>query len=76
LSFRNKGTLVVAVEDDPHLINRYDVIELNPAKHAAAKLAEAHTFADWLVSAGGQSAIGAYRIGDQQLFNPSADHPK
>jgi tungstate transport system substrate-binding protein len=76
LSFRNKQTLVVAVAGDPHLINRYDVIELNPAKHEDAKLAAAHRFAEWLVSAEGQKAIGAYRVGDQQLFNPSADNPK
>jgi tungstate transport system substrate-binding protein len=75
-SFKNRQALVVAVEGDPHLINRYNVIELNPAKHADAKLAAAQKFADWLVSAGRQAAIGAYRVGDQQLFNPSADHPK
>ena len=76
LSFQNNQTLVVAVEGDAHLINRYDVIELNPAKHPDAKLAAAHRFADWLVSADGQAAIGVYRVGDQQLFNPSAGHPK
>lgn len=76
MSFKNKGTLVVAVESDPHLINRYDVIELNPAKHPDAKLAPAHKFAAWLLSADGQAAIGAYRVGGEQLFNPSADHPK
>jgi tungstate transport system substrate-binding protein len=31
LSFRNKGSLVVLVEGDPQLVNRYDVILLNPA---------------------------------------------
>ena len=30
LSFNNKGSLVVMIEGDPRLINRYDVIELNP----------------------------------------------
>jgi tungstate transport system substrate-binding protein len=76
LSFKNKATLSVAVEDDPALINRYDVIELNPAKHPAAKLAAAHQFAQWLVSPNGQAAIGAYRVGGERLFNPSADNPK
>ena len=76
LSFQNKQALIVTVEGDPYLVNRYDVIELNPSKHPDAKLAAARRFADWLVSADGQSAIGAYRVGDQQLFNPSADHPK
>jgi tungstate transport system substrate-binding protein len=76
LSFKNKGPLVVVIEGDPHLLNRYDVIELNPAKHAGAKLAEAHRFAEWLVSPDGQKAIGAYRLGGEALFHPSAAAPR
>jgi tungstate transport system substrate-binding protein len=76
LSFQNKGSLVIAVEGDPRLINRYDVIELNPQKHADAKLGPAKVFADWLVSPEGQRAIGAYRVNGERLFNPSADAPK
>jgi tungstate transport system substrate-binding protein len=76
LSFKNKGSLVIAVEGDPHLINRYDVIELDPQKHAGAKLALARVLADWLVSRQGQQAIGAYEVNGQRLFNPSADAPK
>ncbi|MGO8912696.1 MAG: substrate-binding domain-containing protein [Bradyrhizobium sp.] len=76
LSFQNKGSLVVAVEADPRLINRYDVIELNPQQHAGAKLGLARVFADWLVSADGQQAIGAYQVNGERLFNPSADAPK
>ena len=37
LSFGNKGSLVVAIEGDPRLINRYDVIELNPAEARGRK---------------------------------------
>ena len=58
LSFQNKQTLVVAVQGDARLINRYNVIELNPAKHPDAKLAAAHSFADWLVSARASSDRG------------------
>jgi tungstate transport system substrate-binding protein len=76
LSFKNKGSLAIAVEGDPRLINRYDVIELNPQKHATAKLAPAKVFADWLVSAEGQQAIGAYEVNGQKLFKPSAGAPK
>ena len=76
LSFNNKGSLVIAVEGDSRLINRYDVIELSPQKHARAKLADAKVFADWLVSTEGQQAIGAYQVNGQKLFNPSADSPK
>jgi tungstate transport system substrate-binding protein len=76
LSFNDKGSLVVAIEGDPRLLNRYDVIELNPQKHAGAKLATAKVFADWLVSPDGQEAIGAYRVNGEKLFNPSAASPK
>jgi tungstate transport system substrate-binding protein len=76
LSFKNKGTLVVAIEGDPRLINRYDVIELSPRKHAGSKLAAAKVFADWLVSSEGQQAIGTYQVNGQKLFNPSAGSPK
>jgi tungstate transport system substrate-binding protein len=76
LSFNNKGSLTVVIEGDPRLLNRYDVIELNPEKHAAAKLAKAKAFADWLVSPDGQQAIGAYQVKGEKLFNPSAGSPK
>jgi tungstate transport system substrate-binding protein len=76
LSFKNKGSLVIAVEGDPGLINRYDVIELNPQKHAGAKLALAKVFADWLVSPEAQQAIGAYQVNGERLFNPSAEQPR
>ncbi|HEX5320787.1 MAG TPA: substrate-binding domain-containing protein [Stellaceae bacterium] len=76
LSFKNKGSLAIVVQGDPHLINRYDVIELNPQRHAGAKLAAAHLFAEWLASPAGQAAIGAFRVDGEQLFNPSAANPK
>jgi tungstate transport system substrate-binding protein len=76
LNFKNRGSLAVAVEGDPRLINRYDVIELNKQKHDGGKLALAKLFADWLVSAEGQRAIGAYEVNGERLFNPSADAPK
>jgi tungstate transport system substrate-binding protein len=76
LSFKNKGSLIIAIEGDPRLLNRYDVIELNPEKHAGAKLAAAKVFADWLVSSEGQQAIGAFEVNGQKLFNPSAGSPK
>jgi tungstate transport system substrate-binding protein len=76
LSFNNKGTLVVTIEGDARLLNRYDVIELNPQKHASSKLDAAKVFADWLVSSDGQQAIGAYQANGEKLFNPSAAAPK
>jgi tungstate transport system substrate-binding protein len=76
LSFNNKGSLIVIIEGDPRLINRYDVIELNPRKHGVARLDAAKVFAEWLISTEGQQAIGAYQVNGQQLFKPSAASPK
>src|SRR5215469_1147782 len=76
LSFGNKGELTVLVEGDPRLLNRYDVILLDPRKHPAAKQEPARALADWLISADGQAAIGAYAINGEQLFHPSAAAPK
>jgi tungstate transport system substrate-binding protein len=76
LSFSNKGDLTVLVEGDPGLLNRYDVILLNPAKHPVLKQALARLFAEWLLSPEGQAAIGAYKVGGEQLFHPSATTPK
>jgi tungstate transport system substrate-binding protein len=76
LSFNNKKALIIIIEGDPRLINRYDVIELNPIKHGVAKLDTAKVFAEWMVSTEGQEAIGAYRVNGQQLFKPSAGSPK
>jgi tungstate transport system substrate-binding protein len=76
LSFANKGDLTMLVEGDPRLINRYDVILLNPAKHPVPKQALARRFAQWLISPEGQTAIGAYKVDDQQLFHPSAAAPE
>jgi tungstate transport system substrate-binding protein len=76
LSFRNKGSLVVLIEGDPRLVNRYDVILLNPEKHPVPKQALARRFARWLRSAEGQAAIGQYKMDGEQLFHPSAAAPK
>ena len=76
LSFGNKGDLAVLVEGDPRLLNRYNVILLDPRNHPAAKQVPAHRFADWLASAEGQAAIGAYELDGEPLFHPSAAAPK
>jgi tungstate transport system substrate-binding protein len=72
LSFGNKGDLAVLVEGDARLLNRYDIILLNPAKHPVPKQALAKRFAQWLASPEGQAAIGEYKVHGEQLFHPSA----
>jgi tungstate transport system substrate-binding protein len=73
LSFGNRRSLVVLLEGDRRLINRYDVIELSPRLHPQIKRDLAKKFADWLLSPEGQSAIGDYELSGQTLFHPESD---
>jgi tungstate transport system substrate-binding protein len=73
LAFQNKRALTILVQGDKALINRYDVIQLDPAKHPTARHAEARQLADWLAGPAGQAAIGAYQLGNEQLFHPDAN---
>jgi tungstate transport system substrate-binding protein len=73
LAFKNRGELAILVEGDKRLFNQYGVILVNPEKHPNVKRADAQAFIDWVVSAEGQKAIAAYRIGDEQLFFPNAN---
>ena len=72
LSFKNRGELRIVVEGDRRLFNQYGAMLVNPAKHAYVKKAQGQAFIDWLVSAEGQAAIAAYKIGGEQLFFPNA----
>jgi tungstate transport system substrate-binding protein len=72
LSFKNRGTLEIAVEGDKKLFNQYGVMLVNPAKHPSVRKNLGQQFIDWLVSPRGQSVIAGYKIGGEQLFFPNA----
>jgi tungstate transport system substrate-binding protein len=72
LSFKNRGDLAILIEGDRRLFNQYGVMLVNPEKHPNVKVAEGRAFVDWLISPGGQAAIGAYKINGEQLFFPNA----
>jgi tungstate transport system substrate-binding protein len=73
LSFGNRSQLPILFQGDPRLLNVYDVIELDPVRHAGAKLALAKRLADWLISPEGQHEIAAYQLAGETLFHPVAD---
>ena len=72
LSFQNRRNLVIAVQGDRRLFNQYGVMLVNPARHPSVKAELGRVFIEWLVSAPGQQAIAAYKIGGAQLFFPNA----
>jgi tungstate transport system substrate-binding protein len=73
LSFGNKAGMTIVLEGDRRLLNRYDVILLNPQTHPHAKQLPAQRLASWLTGPDGQAAIGDYMIAGQRLFHPEAD---
>jgi tungstate transport system substrate-binding protein len=56
------------IEGDPALRNDYGIILVNPARFAHVKAAEGQAFVDWMLSAEGQNAIDAFRVGGEQVF--------
>jgi tungstate transport system substrate-binding protein len=76
LSFGNKGELAVLIEGDPRLLNRYDVILLDPKKHPEGQQEPARRLVEWLSSSEGQAAIAGFKLDGEQLFHPSAASPK
>ena len=74
LALRNEVELVVLVEGDERLVNRYSVITVSPEKHPHVQRNEASRFADFLLSPSGQKIIGAFGIEryGQALFFPDA----
>ena len=73
LNFKNRADMKVLVQGDAKLFNQYGVMVVNPAKHPHVKQAYAQGFVDWVVSANGQAAIAAYKIGGESVFFPNAN---
>jgi len=71
LSFKNRQSLVIAVEGDQKLFNQYGVMLVNPAKHKHVKKELGKAFVAWITSPEGQAAIAGYKIGGEQLFFPN-----
>ncbi len=75
-AYRAKGDLAIVHEGDPALANPYTVIAVNPARHRHVHYVEAMILIAWLTSPEGQEQIGAFRVGGQALFRPTAIPPQ
>ena len=72
IKFANKQNHEILVEGDPELFNQYGIIPVSPTHCPNVRAGHAREFTDWMLSAEGQAAIGAYKVEDQQLFFPNA----
>jgi tungstate transport system substrate-binding protein len=73
LAYQARSPLKIAFEGDPLLFNPYGIIAVNPKRHPDINLKGANILIKWLISPDGQTRIGNFRIGENQLFTPSAD---
>jgi tungstate transport system substrate-binding protein len=73
LAYANKAGMTIVLQGDGRLLNRYDVIQLNPAMHPATQQVPARRLADWLASPEGQTAIANDTMNGQKLFHPESD---
>ena len=75
LSFKNRGSLAIAVAGDKRLFNQYGVMLVNPARHPTVKREWGQAFIDWLTAPEGQKTIAGYKINGEQLFFPNYHPP-
>ncbi len=72
LSRKQKGDLVILVENDPELFNPYSMIATNPARHPTVKYIAAMQFIAWMTSPEGQKQIASFTVDGKSLFIPTA----
>lgn len=70
LFLKNNISLRLVYQNKTELQNPYGLLAVNPARHKV-NYAGARALINWLASARGQNAIGAYKIGGMQLFIPA-----
>jgi tungstate transport system substrate-binding protein len=73
LAYQSKLPLQIDFEKDPLLFNPYGIIAVNPKRHPDTNYQGALALIGWMISPKGQEMIGDFKVGDNQLFTPSAD---
>jgi tungstate transport system substrate-binding protein len=70
VKFTDRRHLRVDVDGDPHMIDQYAAILVNPARHPQVKADLGMAFIAWLTSSEGQDKIASYKIDGEQVFFP------
>jgi tungstate transport system substrate-binding protein len=72
ISYRERIGLPILVEGDSRMFNPYGIIAVNPKKYPDINYKGATALIEWITSPEGQQLIGAFKVGGEQLFIPSA----
>ncbi|MCU7847461.1 MAG: substrate-binding domain-containing protein [Candidatus Thiodiazotropha sp. (ex Lucinoma kastoroae)] len=73
LAYKSKSPLKIGFEGDPLLFNPYGIIAVSPKRYPDINNQGANALIKWMISPDGQQRIGGFRIGNNQLFTPTAD---
>lgn len=72
-TYQAKTGLQIMTQGDPRMFNPYGIMAVNPKKYPEINFSDANALIDWLTSASGRAAIGAFKPQGEQLFFVSAD---
>lgn len=71
MKFGNKQRHQIQLEGHQTFLNQYSIMIVNKTRCPGLNLTGAQIFLDWMLSATGQKAIGAFVIEGRQAFKPS-----
>ena len=74
LSFKNKNSHKIIVENDTLLFNQYSLIPISKNLHPHVRDKLSGIFINWLISKEGQKIISDFRINNEQLFFPNYEN--
>ena len=74
LSFKNKNSHKIIVENDPLLFNQYSLIPISKNLHPHVRDKLSGIFINWLISKEGQKIISDFRVNNEQLFFPNYEN--
>jgi tungstate transport system substrate-binding protein len=72
LAYKSKLPLVILIQNNSQLLNRYSAIAVNPAKNPNVNVVQADRFINWLLSPEGRDVVGTYGVDKygKPLFSP------
>jgi len=72
LAYKSKLNLVILIQNNSQLLNRYSAIAVNPAKNSNVNVVQADRFINWMLSPEGRTVVGTYGVATygKPLFNP------
>jgi tungstate transport system substrate-binding protein len=72
LAYKSKLNLVILIQNNSQLLNRYSAIAVNPAKNPNVNVVQADRFINWMLSPEGRTVVGTYGVAKygKPLFIP------